>query len=364
MIWYWNNTPYSLAQIAQGDFVSDDHALQTAWGFAQAWLAGKDVFVLPTSGSTGEPKPITITRKQMQASAKGTAQALDLASCQTALLAIHAQYVGGKMMLVRALEYGLRLTGIPAVSNPLAYLADLYGKENLPTFDFIALVPAQLYTIATETPDLLACFSGSKAIILGGGAVGEALERVIQDLDVPIYNTYGMTETVSHIALKRLNGAEKTDYFLAFEGVQLGVDERDCLRICAEVTQNEWVQTHDVVQLLDNQRFVWLGRADNTLNSGGVKIQIETLEAKIEPLLRAEEIHVPFAIVGLPDDKWQQKIVLYLETPALPAETVGKLDLAFRTHLQRHEVPKEIRCLASFPRTETGKILRGAFLQS
>jgi O-succinylbenzoic acid--CoA ligase len=364
-VWYWNGTPYSLAQIAQGNFLATDEAMQIAWTFAETWLAGKARFSLPTSGSTGEPKIIEITRAQMQASAKGTAKALDLPALKTALLAINPQYVGGTMMLVRALEYGLTLHGIPPVSNPLAYLEEhKIGMGAWDFYDFMALVPMQLHTIATETPQFLPALNQYKAIILGGGAVSETLMQVIQQLRVPIYNTCGMTETVSHIALKRLNGTTKTAYFEVLEGVQIAVDERSCLKICAEVTQNEWIQTNDVVEIIDHQRFIWVGRQDNVLNSGGIKIQIELLESKIEAILKQENIQASCAIVGLPDEKWQERVTLFLEMNVLPTYTLERLWALMRQNLLRHEVPKEIHFLPAFPRTETGKIRKKDLLQT
>ncbi len=355
MTWYWQDKPYSLEQIATGDFVAQDEFMESAWTFAQQWLNGAMTFVLPTSGSTGKPKNITLTRAQMQASAQATAEALQLACHKTALLAINPAYVGGKMMLVRALEYGLALTGIPPARNPLATNTALFERQ---IYDFIALVPAQLYTVATETPDLLACLQDSKAIILGGGAVSESLLQAIQNLKAPLYNTYGMTETVSHIALKRLNDAEKSSYFTAFKNVQLATDERNCLKICGTVTQNEWIQTHDVVQLIDEKRFIWIGRADNILNTGGIKVQIEVLETKIEAILKQLNLFMSFAIVGIADAQWQQKIVLFLEINALPTDLSNALWKSLKTCLPRYEVPKEIRFLAQFPKTDTGKIKR------
>lgn len=355
MVWYWEDTPYSLESIKAGDFIATDEFMQAAWGFVQSWLSGASEFYLMTSGSTGAPKEIRLTRAQMQASARGTAKALGLTSYSSALLALNPQYIGGKMMLVRALEYGLTLVGIPPTGDPFAYLA---GKGHLRFFDLIALVPAQMHNLI-QNPTNLAYLNGSKAIILGGGAVSESLLEAIESIDAPIYNSYGMTETVSHIALKRLNGAGKVDYFQALTGVELETDERNCLRIRAEVTGFEWIQTNDIVHLLDNQRFVWQGRADNILNTGGLKIQIEALEAKIAPLLKLQNIEADFAVVGAPDDKWQQRIRLYLEIPTLPAHRATELLQYLKNALLPHEAPKEIVCKPAFPRTETGKLKRG-----
>jgi len=359
MVWYWCDTPYSLAQIAEGDFLPQDTHMATAWAFAQSWLQGQASFTLPTSGSTGTPQTITLTRLQMQASAQRTANALALHTHKTALLAINPTYIGGKMMVVRAIESGLALTGIPPTSNPFLAL-----QKSIQLQDFIALVPAQLHAIANETPRLLPRLNESKAIILGGGAVDEALSSIIQTLDVPVYNTYGMTETVSHIALKRLNGTGKTAYFQALEDITLAIDGRNCLKIKGDITQEAWLQTNDVVQLLDNQRFVWQGRADNTLNTGGIKVQIEVLESKIAVLLANMHLPTHFAVAGVPDAKWQQKIVLFLELPALPAPVLENLRATFKTTLLRHEVPKEIYFVTNFPRTETGKIRRTALIET
>lgn len=359
MIWYWNDIPYTLESIKEGNFIATDESMQIAWDFAQSWLSGASTFYLPTSGSTGLPKEIEISRKQMLASAEATAKALNLFNCQSALLALNPQYIGGKMMLVRALEYGLSLTGIPPVGNPFAHLGRQEGR--LKSYDFVALVPTQLYNIALETPHLLAYLNGCKVIILGGGSISENLMEIIQTLETPVYNTYGMTETVSHIALRRLNGAGKVAYFTALEGVQLSTDQRACLRIWADATNQTWVQTNDVVELMDSQRFIWKGRADNILNTGGIKVQIEVLEAKIEAILRREGIDIALAIVGVPDEKWQEKIVLFLETNTLPAQLHDKLLQCLKNELLAHEVPKEVIFRQTFIRTKTGKIKRQAF---
>ena len=175
-----------------------------ALAFCRAWLSGQTEFTLHTSGSTGTPKPIRLTRAQMRASAHLTGQTLGLRAGDVALVCLNIRYVAGVMMLVRGLELGLPMTIIEPAGNPLAG----FDPANV-RFDFTALVPLQLQHILDDTPEKLAILNRMKAILVGGAVVSPALEQALQVITAPIFSTYGMTETVSHIALRRLNGPER-----------------------------------------------------------------------------------------------------------------------------------------------------------
>lgn len=340
----------------------EDHALNVC----RAWLSGQTEFTLHTSGSTGTPKPIQLTRAQMQASAHLTGQTLGLRAGDAALVCLNVHYVAGIMMLVRGLELSLPMTILEPTSNPLTSFDPAIAR-----FAFTALVPLQLQTILTETPDKLPILNGMKAILVGGAATSPALEKALQVVTAPVYATYGMTETVSHIALRRLNGPRKSDLFTALNGVALGTDERDCLHITSAATNFERIQTNDVADLLDHTHFRLLGRADRIINSGGVKVQPERVEQLIQTtlarLLPEKAGALPrLFVAGLPDERLGARVVLVVEQgrSGSPAEgRVGwsegvwdRVREAVREQLGAYAVPKDMIWVEPFVETATGKI--------
>ncbi|PRY37652.1 O-succinylbenzoic acid--CoA ligase [Spirosoma oryzae] len=323
--------------------------------FCRAWQSGQETFTLHTSGSTGTPKPIELTRAQMRASAQLTGQALGLQAGDSALVCLNTRYIAGTMMLVRGLELALPMTVVEPVSNPLIR-PEVVGKS----FAFTALVPLQLQTILTETPEKKAVLDGMKAILVGGAATSPALEGLIQSITAPVYATYGMTETVSHIALHRLNGPTVSDLFTALPGVDLGTDERGCLHITSAATNFERVQTNDVVDLRDATQFRLLGRADSVINSGGVKVQPEPVERLIQTYLAEHNRSPRLFIAGLPDDRLGQRVVLVLEGSSLTEPQWTTIQQIVRTALGPYSVPKAWHSVDVFSETPTGKIDRRA----
>lgn len=340
--------------------------------FCRAWLNGQAEFTLHTSGSTGTPKPIQLTRVQMQASAHLTGQTLGLRAGDAALVCLNVHYVAGIMMLVRGLELSLPMTVIEPTGNPLIAFDSAIAR-----FAFTALVPLQLQTILTETPDKLPILNSMKAILVGGAATSPALEKALQRITAPVFATYGMTETVSHIALRRLNGPQQNDVFAALNGVVLGTDERDCLHITSAATNFERIQTNDVVKLLDHTHFRLLGRADRVINSGGVKIQPERVEQVIQTTLARfqPEKHSALPrlfVTGLPDERLGTRVVLVIEQGGSggPAEELGerawgegiwdRVWEAVREQVGAYAVPKEIIWIEPFAETATGKIDQAA----
>lgn len=315
--------------------------------FCQKWLGGQAEFTIKTSGSTGEPKPITLSRRQMIASAILTGRTFGLKRGDRALVCLNVDYIAGMMMLVRGMELELKLTIVEPSGNPFIHI------QNQP-FDFLALVPLQLQNLLNIQQNL-EMLNQAKAIIVGGAAVNEALEIQIQEIKSPVYGTYGMTETVSHIAIKRLNGIHKSQNFQVLAGVKIGIDDRKCLNITAEASNNELVQTNDIVEMINPTEFKLLGRFDNIINSGGVKIQLE----KIEHLL-ANQIKIlnplRFFAYGLPDDTLGQKLVLCIEGEEVSTETRMKFLANIQAVLPKYEIPKEIYFVPQFIETPTGKV--------
>jgi O-succinylbenzoic acid--CoA ligase len=326
--------------------------------FCRAWLSGQSVFTLHTSGSTGTPKPVQLTRAQMQASARLTGQTLGLQAGDTALVCLNIHYVAGIMMLVRGLELGLPMTIQEPGSSPLADFDPAIDR-----FAFTALVPLQLQTILDATPKKLPILNGMKTILVGGAATSPALEQALQVVTAPVYATYGMTETVSHIALRRLNGDAPDDTFMALQGVTIGTDERSCLFIESAATNFERVQTNDVVELLPDTRFRLLGRADTVINSGGVKIQPEPVERLVQRVLTQFGLANRLFVAGLPDERLGQRLVLVIEGADLPdqqADMLSAIQELVRTEISTYAVPRAILIIDQFQETPTGKIDRRA----
>ncbi|QHV94748.1 AMP-binding protein [Spirosoma endbachense] len=334
--------------------------------FCQAWLSGQTSFILHTSGSTGTPKPITLTRAQMRASAHLTGQTLGLQMGDKALVCLNIRYVAGVMMLVRGLELGMTMTVVEPSGNPLAAF-----ESDQTHFDFTALVPLQLQTILETIPQKLPILNEMKAILVGGAATSPILERALQAIDAPIFATYGMTETVSHVALRRLNGPMKSDFFTALDGVVLGTDERECLHITAAATKFERIQTNDVVELLrevEPNQFRLLGRADTIINTGGVKVQPEQVERVVQDTLalfgqssigQLEAIPRLF-VAGLTDDRLGQRIAVIFEQKLLSSDQFGAVQEAVRRQLGPYAVPKAQITVSQFAETPTGKVDRNA----
>ena len=322
--------------------------------FCHDWLNGKESFTLFTSGSTGIPKSITLSRKQMEASALCTTAALDLKTSDTALVCLNTKYIAGIMMLVRAMVVNMDIILLAPGSAPLREI-----PENVRP-DFIALVPLQLETILEENnAKELAVLNSMKAIIIGGAAISSRLEAKLQQLSSAVFSTYGMTETVSHVALRRLNGKEKQDYYQALPGISLDTDDRGCLKIKADVTDQQWLQTNDLVELFDKTKFRWLGRTDTIINSGGVKIQPEKIEKLIEDVLSNNKIEHYF-ITGLPHPTLGEAVTLFIEQLETPDISMPE---KIRPLLDKYEQPKAIIPMIYFPRTLTGKIDRKKIIE-
>ena len=312
--------------------------------FCSDWLSGNAAFIVRTSGSTGVPKEIAISREQMKASVNQTQLALGLHKGDSALICLSLEHIAGKMMLVRTMELGLKATLVDACANPFTN----YQLKN--SFDFIALVPLQIEAIIES--DAFEYLNNSKAIIIGGGAISSILEDKLQNLKAPVFHTYGMTETVSHVALRRLNGIHKSDVYQELADTIITQDDRGCLIINSKVTNGLNVITNDLVELCDGG-FKWLGRADNIINSGGLKIIPEKLEKVFGQYLKQEGLSRVYFIRGAKNDKLGEELVLYIEGEKLEEQSILEF---FRCHVSRFEVPKKIIFIPTFEYTESGKI--------
>jgi O-succinylbenzoic acid--CoA ligase len=329
--------------------------------FCRQWLSGQETFTVTTSGSTGQPKPIVLSRKQMKASARMTGQALGLQPGDKALVCLSTQYIAGMMMLVRGFELDLDLTVVNPSSNPL------HDFSPDTRFDFSAFVPLQLQQILTESLLKQTVLNRMKAIMIGGAPISLALKKQLQVISAPIFHTYGMTETVTHIALKRLNGPQASDYFSPLPGVEVSLDSRGCLTIIAAVTNGQTIYTNDLAELRPDGSFKWLGRVDNVINSGGVKVQVEKVETTLEDVLRTFHdgrlAKRRFMVGPMPHTQLGQVVVVIIEgNPFSPDEQV-ELQTKLQKILTKYEIPRTFHFIPVLPETPTGKIDRVACLK-
>ena len=320
------------------------------------WLTGTQEFTLTTSGSTGTPQAITLRRRQLEASARRTGDFFDLGPGDRALVCLNCEYIGGLMMLVRGLERRLHLTIVEPQANPFELVPP--GAA----FDFAAFVPLQLKAVLAA--GLAPRLNAMKAVLVGGAPADATLQHELQALRAPVYLTYGMTETCSHVALRRLNGPAAGPGFRVLAGIAAGQDERGCLTLRGDVTDDQLVVTNDQVNLLDAHTFEWLGRADFVINSGAVKVPAEKVELVLDVALA--EIGAPRRcfVAGQPDERLGQVVTAFIEGAPLAEEAEKQLRQLLAERLGRYEQPRQLRYVPEFKATAAGKLDRPATLGS
>jgi len=314
--------------------------------FIRSWLDDSQELSVKTSGSTGAPKEITLLKNNMLNSAQGSIDALGLGKGSRALLCMPARFIAGKMMIVRAMLGGWELQCIKPVLNPLK---DTGVTANL---DFTAITPMQLSAILEDKESRQNLETIGK-IIVGGAALTDELISQCRKLKTEVYETYGMTETISHIALRKVNGDSPHEYFRVLPGVTIRQDERKCLVIQAAGISEHEIVSNDIVEIQDKDCFWFIGRFDNIINTGGVKISPEIVENKLKNLISRS-----FYITSVEDKLLGRKIILVMEGEPMTAHSEKALLEKCRQILDKFEMPKEISYLPQLPRTETGKIIR------
>jgi O-succinylbenzoic acid--CoA ligase len=325
--------------------------------FIRQWLNGTQEFTLTTSGSTGPPSPIVLRRRQLEASARRTADFFDLGPGDRALVCLNCEYIGGMMMLVRGLERNLHLTIVEPHADPFAYVA-----ENA-EFDFSAFVPLQLKAVLAAGH--AARLDKMKSFLIGGAPADAALTQELQPLKAAAWLTYGMTETCSHVALRRLNGPQAGPTFRVLPGIAAGQDERGCLTLRGDVTDDQLIVTNDVVQLsADAHTFEWLGRADFVINSGGVKVPAEKVELVLDVALAEIGASRRCFVAGQPDERLGEVVTAFIEGEALTVEQEIQLKGLLAARLGRYEQPRHFTYLPEFQTTATGKLNRAATLRT
>ncbi len=306
------------------------------------FFSDKDFIVTPTSGSTGDPKEIQLSKRLLENSARLTGTYFKIRSGSRVLHCLPSKYIAGKMMIIRALVNGWHLNWIEPTSNPLASIEDEY--------DFSAFTPMQVAGILAHNPERL---KQIKTVLIGGGMIPKVIEEKLANCTNQIHLTYGMTETITHIAERRLSGKNPPNFFQALPGVKFSIDNRECLRIEAVHLDNMVVQTNDVVMLTSPITFRYLGRIDNVINSGGIKIFPEKIERKIAHLLQGN-----FFITKDLDDVLGEKMIMYIEGRKYNDSEILQLSSAMKLFLHAYEVPKDFRFVENFDYTDTNKIIR------
>ena len=328
--------------------------------FLSEWNNDSDRVLVHTSGSTGKPKPMMVEKKRMLNSARITCDFLGLKPGDSALLCMSLDYIAGKMVVVRSIERHLHLISVSPSGHPL--------KDVNEEITFAAMVPMQVYN-TLQVPEERERLFHIRHLIIGGGAIDAALEKELKSFpgNIAIWSTYGMTETLSHIALRRINGDEASEWYQPFDSVHISQTEEGCLVIDAPQVCAETLVTNDIVEIepyiynkVEKLRFRIKGRKDNVICSGGIKIQIEEVEAFLKPHLEK-----PFMIAKKKDGKFGEIAVLLTED-----EDIKKVEATVRRLLSgksddsnksseskshKYWIPREFRYVEHVPLTETGK---------
>lgn len=346
------------------------------FNFLESWFNENDFIEVQTSGSTGKPKCIQLQKKYMVNSALATGEFFNLFENTKVLLCLSVKYIAGKMMLVRALTLGWKLDVVEPISNPL--------KSNTKKYDFAAMVPLQL-------ENSLANINAIKKLIVGGAPVSNQLLNKIQKIDTEVFATFGMTETITHIAVKKLNNFNsvilstveksinnveitsvnpllrndviasetKQSHYKILPNVVISKDSRNCLVINAPKISKQKIITNDIVELISENEFKWIGRYDSVINSGGIKLFPEQIESKLVKI-----ISEPFIVAGIKDEKLGEKLILIIENfdKNISKETIfnqlNKLEI-----LSKYQRPKEIYFIKKLAKTPNHKIDRNKTLQ-
>lgn len=335
--------------------------------FLQEWNSPSETLLVHTSGSTGKPKPMWVEKQRMLNSAHITCDFLGLRPGDSALLCMSLDYIAGKMMVVRSIERKLRLFSVKPSGHPLSdeSLAKMVEMD----FDFVAMVPMQVYN-TLQVPQERERLSRIKHLIIGGGAIDDALAEELRSLPGTVWSTYGMTETLSHIALRRLNGEEASEWYQPFDSVGVSLNSDGCLVIDAPLVCSEPLVTNDIAEIKQQETsshssdassslktssphvlFRIKGRKDNVICSGGIKIQIE----EVENLLR-QHLDAPFLLAKKKDEKFGEIAVLVTESGDLEG-----VEAICRQVLPKYWVPRQYLHFDQLPMTETGKPKRAIF---
>lgn len=311
--------------------------------FIKSWIHGNSSFEFQTSGSTGIPKTITINKDQIIASVHGTTSFLGLEKNHKALICLDPNFIASLMMAARCLINDMDLLLKRPSSNPLQSVEE--------PIDFASFVPIQIYKmIEGGTIDQLVEI---KNILIGGAPLTQSAFNRLTEINTNIFVTYGMTETVSHIALMPVKGNYSEALFKVLPGIQIGQDEEGCLHIVGQVTQEQVIQTNDIVEIYNSDKFRWLGRRDHVINSGGIKIHPEQLEKSIETLINSD-----FIISWKSDLQLGSECIIITEGQRLSNDQLNEIEKAIAMDFSKYHIPKQCIEIDAFERTDSGKVKR------
>ena len=312
--------------------------------FLAQWNDTSDVIEVHTSGSTGKPKRLLVEKRRMVNSARITCDFLGLKEGDSALLCMPLDYIAGKMVVVRSLVSHLHLISVTPSSHPL--------KDVTQPIDFAAMVPLQVYSSLQEPAERERLMS-IRHLIIGGGAIDDSLESQLQQFPNAVWSTYGMTETLSHIALRRISGENSSLWYSPLEGVDVSLSSDSCLEIYAPQVNPEKLHTNDIAELRTlpdgSKEFRILGRKDNVIDSGGIKIQAEEVERLLRPHLSCG-----FMITKVSDARLGEAVTILIESD----DAYSTLSICKHV-LPKHWVPRHVLPISHIPLTETGKPARG-----
>lgn len=314
--------------------------------FLKEWHNDSDEVLVHTSGSTGMPKPLWVKKSRMEASARVTCNFLGLHEGDSALLCMPLDFIAGKMVVVRSIVRKLKLISVTPSGHPLRTLIDEAGcKSEWQRLSFAAMVPMQVYN-SLQVADEREMLRSIKHLIIGGGAIDDALAAQLKSFPNAVWSTYGMTETLSHIALRRMNGSEASQWYTPFNTVNVSLNDDGCLVIDAKDICEHTLTTNDRAVLAeDSRRFRIIGRKDNVICSGGIKIQIEEVETMLRPHLA-----FPYMITSRKDSKFGEIVVLLMQNNDV--EACRKI---CQSVLPKYWQPRDYVTVERLPLTETTK---------
>ena len=313
--------------------------------FLTEWNNDSDTILVHTSGSTGKPKPMYVDKKRMLNSARITCDFLGLCPGDMAFLCMPLDYIAGKMLVVRSLERKLNLVSVTPSGHPLKDIILSFDKPSL-----AAMVPLQVYN-SLNVPAEAEKLRSFTHLIIGGGAIDDELSKSLLKFPNNVWSTYGMTETLSHIALRRLNGDHASEWYTPFDSVKVSQNEVGCLVIDAPLVHDGKLVTNDIVEIKKGQ-FRILGRKDNVICSGGIKIQMEEVERTLKPYVES-----PFMITKRSDKKFGEIVVLITEN-----NNIAEVESICKRVLPKYWCPHHYIHVDSIPLTETGKPARAKAL--
>ena len=332
----YNYNRNGLKEVAYSFIKEGDYYEKFMGDFLMDWLDSSEMIYIETSGTTITPKRILFKKQALVNSAIVTGDFFNVSKGDKALHCLPASFIAGKMMMIRAIILGLSLDLVSPSKKPF--------YKNNKTYDFVAMTPMQAFHSLSKMNQI-------KKLIIGGSFISNTLQEALIKKKVNAFETYGMTETLSHIAVRSIE--EHSLKFKCLPNISIGQDERGCLIINAPQLNVENLITNDEIELLDQNSFRLIGRVDNVINSGGVKIHPEQLERKLSAVLS-----VDYFIGSIADSELGQKVILVvLESNEIDAKVlVDQLKLC--DSLSSYEFPKKILFFKNFIETSGGKIKR------